>query len=45
MGLRRMFLHAWRLDMPHPLTGQLLELRADLPVECRQTLDTLEASQ
>ena len=20
-GLRRMFLHAWRLELPHPITG------------------------
>ena len=32
MGFNRMFLHAWKLDMPHPMTGDRLELEAPLPV-------------
>lgn len=32
-GLKRMFLHAWRLQFTHPLTGQRLELMAELPPE------------
>jgi len=44
LGLKRMFLHAWRLDIPHPLTGNTLELRADLPQECARVLDMLSAN-
>ena len=32
-GLRRMFLHAWRLDVLHPAQGQRLQLAAPLPAE------------
>ena len=31
--LKRMFLHAWRLQCQHPVTGERLELRAELPPE------------
>jgi len=40
-GLRRMFLHAWRLEISHPLTGQTLPLQADLPQECVRALEVL----
>ncbi len=33
LGLRRLFLHAWKLTLPHPSTGKLLEIRAPLPEE------------
>ena len=32
-GLKRMFLHAWRLQLHHPATGELLQLLAELPPE------------
>ena len=32
-GLKRMFLHAWRLQVNHPATGERLELLAELPTE------------
>jgi 23S rRNA pseudouridine955/2504/2580 synthase len=32
-GLRRMFLHAWRLRLTHPISGAALELHAELPAE------------
>lgn len=32
-SLKRMFLHAWRLQCDHPATGQRLELHAALPPE------------
>ena len=32
-GLRRMFLHAWRLQFQHPATGERIELMAPLPPE------------
>ena len=30
-GLGRMFLHAWKLELPHPITGAPLRLEAELP--------------
>jgi 23S rRNA pseudouridine955/2504/2580 synthase len=38
-GLRRMFLHAWRLEIPHPVTGAPLRLEAPLPAELAEVLD------
>jgi 23S rRNA pseudouridine955/2504/2580 synthase len=32
-GLKRMFLHAWRLQFTHPATGKRVELKANLPSE------------
>lgn len=32
-GLKRMFLHAWRLQFNHPATDERIELRAELPEE------------
>jgi hypothetical protein len=32
-SLKRMFLHAWRLQCDHPVSGQRLELHAALPPE------------
>ena len=32
-GLRRMFLHAWRLQFVHPATAQAVELMALLPAD------------
>ena len=40
-GLKRMFLHARRLAMPHPLTGVPLQVEAPLPADLRQFLDSL----
>jgi 23S rRNA pseudouridine955/2504/2580 synthase len=37
-GLRRMFLHAWRLEVPHPVTGAPLRLEAPLPPELLEVL-------
>lgn len=37
-GLKRMFLHAWRLQFNHPATGERLELLAELPLELSQFL-------
>ncbi len=41
-GLRRMFLHAWRLVLTHPLTGETLELEAPLPAELQSFVNTLK---
>jgi 23S rRNA pseudouridine955/2504/2580 synthase len=37
-GLRRMFLHAWKLELPHPGTGAPLRLEAPLPAELVEVL-------
>ncbi len=37
-GLRRMFLHAWRLQIPHPVGGAPLRLEAPLPAELVEVL-------
>lgn len=41
-GLKRMFLHARRLSLPHPLTGEPLQLEAPLPRDLQHYLETLE---
>ena len=38
-GLKRMFLHAWRLTLSHPLTGETLALHAPLPKELAAFVD------
>jgi 23S rRNA pseudouridine955/2504/2580 synthase len=38
-GLRRMFLHAWRLEFNHPGSGDRMRLEAPLPDELRQFVD------
>ncbi|MCX8017850.1 MAG: RluA family pseudouridine synthase [Rhodocyclaceae bacterium] len=40
-GLRRMFLHAARLDLTHPLSGERLELAAPLPPELTAFLEKI----
>jgi 23S rRNA pseudouridine955/2504/2580 synthase len=37
-GLRRMFLHAWKLELPHPTSGAPLRLEAPLPGELEEAL-------
>jgi 23S rRNA pseudouridine1911/1915/1917 synthase len=37
-GLRRQFLHAWRLAFPHPLTGEPVEIESPLPPELQAAL-------
>ena len=33
LGLKRMFLHAWRLQFTHPASGERVSLQTDLPAE------------
>jgi 23S rRNA pseudouridine955/2504/2580 synthase len=40
-GLRRMFLHSWRLELPHPMTGAPLRLEAALPEELAGVLSRM----
>lgn len=35
-GLKRMFLHAWRLKFQHPVSGEGMELHAQLPQELQE---------
>ncbi|WP_374411893.1 RluA family pseudouridine synthase [Hydrogenophaga sp.] len=39
-GLRRMFLHAWRLRLTHPVSGEAMELHSELPLELHAWLDS-----
>jgi 23S rRNA pseudouridine955/2504/2580 synthase len=43
-GLKRMFLHAWRLTITHPISQTGLELEAPLPDELSNVLTQLKAS-
>ncbi len=43
MGFSRMFLHAHRLEMPHPLTKEPMILEAPLPPACAKILQQLES--
>ena len=36
LGFKRMFLHAWRLKLTHPVSGQALEMHTELPEELRK---------
>jgi 23S rRNA pseudouridine955/2504/2580 synthase len=45
LGLKRMFLHAARLALAHPLSGERLELEAALPADIAGFLDTLAANE
>ena len=38
-GLKRMFLHAWRLQFNHPVTNERVALQADLPPELKTYID------
>lgn len=41
-GLKRMFLHASRLQFKHPQSGQLVTLQAPLPLELQQFIDHVQ---
>ena len=38
VGLKRMFLHAWRLRLAHPISGESVELHSELPLELKNWL-------
>jgi 23S rRNA pseudouridine955/2504/2580 synthase len=40
-GLGRMFLHAWKLELPHPAGGAPLRLEAELPPALREVLSRM----
>lgn len=41
LGVKRMYLHAWRLAFEHPLTGQRLSLEAPMPLAYEQMIESL----
>jgi 23S rRNA pseudouridine955/2504/2580 synthase len=41
-GLKRMFLHAWRLRLNHPATGNTIELQSELPSELQDWLKSIQ---
>ncbi|MES3002447.1 MAG: RluA family pseudouridine synthase [Pseudomonadota bacterium] len=43
-GLKRMFLHAWRLQFDHPATSERVELIAPLPAELQKFADHVLAT-
>ena len=45
LGLKRMFLHAAELHLDHPLTGEPLHLKAELPQELAQFVLMLENAE
>jgi 23S rRNA pseudouridine955/2504/2580 synthase len=42
LGFARMFLHAHRLVLPHPISGKPLQVEAPLPPSCLKLLSNLE---
>ncbi|MFM6985253.1 MAG: RluA family pseudouridine synthase [Hydrogenophaga sp.] len=38
LGFKRMFLHAWRLQLRHPVSGEVLKLQTELPPELQRWL-------
>ncbi len=44
LGLKRMFLHASELHLPHPLNGEMLHLKADLPADLQRFIDEMAAN-
>jgi 23S rRNA pseudouridine955/2504/2580 synthase len=42
-GLARMFLHAWKLEFPHPTSGARVALEAPLPADLSGYLASLDA--
>jgi 23S rRNA pseudouridine1911/1915/1917 synthase len=43
-GLQRQFLHAARLAFEHPLTGEAVDVRSELPTDLAEVLARLEAA-
>ncbi|WP_026596290.1 23S rRNA pseudouridine(955/2504/2580) synthase RluC [Methylohalobius crimeensis] len=44
-GLKRLFLHAWRLELPHPADGSRLRLEAPLDAELEYLLEALKKAR
>ena len=41
----RQLLHAWRLRLPHPATGEIIECRAPVPADMRAWIDLLPSGE
>ena len=44
-GLKRMFLHAWKIEFPHPISGAALTLEAQLPPALASFLQQLSTTE
>ena len=44
-ALKRMFLHAWRLQFKHPVTAEPIALQADLPPELKAFVDHVQPKE
>jgi len=44
-GLRRMFLHAWKLSFTHPESGRLVTLESPLPANLQHYIRSLDAAR
>ena len=44
-GLKRMFLHAWRISLPHPLGGHTLSFESPLPQELAGFVQQLDSAR
>lgn len=42
LGMKRMFLHAWRLRLTHPSTGNAMELHSELPPELQEWVEKVQ---
>ena len=42
LGHKRMFLHAWRLQFTHPVSGQVIELHSELPADLQSWTDRVD---
>jgi 23S rRNA pseudouridine955/2504/2580 synthase len=44
-GLKRMFLHAWKIQFPHPVSGENMALEAPLPEALEAVLKVISAKE
>ncbi len=38
LGLKRLFLHSWKIAFNHPITGEYIELTSPLPIDLKKVL-------
>lgn len=44
-GLKRMFLHAWKMRFPHPISGSVMALEAPVPAGLESFLERLSVNE
>ena len=44
-GVGRQLLHAWKLRLPHPMTGEEMEFTAPVPDDMQRIIDLLSAKE